>query len=249
MLMDKDIETTLRSLGARNHNGIFAENSQDAVKKIMELIPIDAVVGRGDSTTVAQLGVTQALKKRGTVLIDAFQMGGVYGNIKEMQAARSKLIEEATICDAFLTGSNAVTQDGRLVNVDASGNRVAGMIWGHPMSVIVVGINKVVKDLDEALYRIRNIIAPNHIRIRSVELGGRRRETPCVTTGRCHDEECRHPDRACNVFTIIEGKPSRTKINVIVVNEDLGLGWNPSWPQERIEKIKENYKKYVWVPR
>jgi hypothetical protein len=215
----------------------------------MELIPIDAVVGRGDSTTVAQLGVGQALKKRGTILLDAFEISGVYGGMKEVQEARSRLIMESAICDVFLTGSNALTQDGRLVNVDASGNRVAGMIWGHPISVIVVGINKVVRDLDEAFHRIRDIIAPNHIRIRSVELGGRRRQTPCVITGQCHDDECRHPDRACNVFTIIEGKPSETKIHVIVVNEDLGLGWDASWPQERIDKIKENYKRYVWVPR
>jgi len=110
----------------------------------------------------------------------------------------------------------------------------------------VVGSNKIVRDLDEAFYRIRNVIAPNHIRIRSVELGGREFRTPCVVTGECSD--CRAIDRACNVFTIIEGKPFRTELDVVIIDEDLGLGWDVSWPQDRLTKIIENYKKFAWVP-
>jgi hypothetical protein len=122
--------------------------------------------------------------------------------------------------------------------VDAVGNRVAGMFWGHPISIIVVGRNKIVKDLEEALTRIRMIIAPNHVRIRSVELGGRKSKTPCAVTGECSD--CRATDRICNVFAIIENKPLFTDLNVVIVNEDLGLSWDPSWPKYRIIKIVEN---------
>jgi hypothetical protein len=111
--------------------------------------------------------------------------------------------------------------------------------------VVIVGKNKIVKDLDEALERIRKIIAPTHFRLRC-ELGGKKRETPCVAAGKCSD--CRSKDRGCNVFTIIEGKPTQTNLNVILVDEDLGLGWDPSWPEERIEKIRESYKKFVWIP-
>jgi hypothetical protein len=120
------------------------------------------------------------------------------------------------------------------------------MFWGHPLSIVVVGKNKIVRDLDEAFQRIRNIIAPTHFRIRSGELGGRKRETPCVATGECAD--CRAADRGCNIFTIIEGKPTQTNLNVILVNQDLGLGWDPSWPHERIAKILHSYKQFVWVP-
>ena len=133
-----------------------------------------------------------------------------------------------------------------MVNVDAQGNRVAGMFWGHPLSILVVGRNKIVANLDEALNRIRTVIAPRHFYIRTALLGGRRRETPCVATGECSD--CRSMDRGCNIFTIIEGKPSRTEIHVIVVNRDLGLGWDPSWPKERIDRILSEYKKFVWIP-
>jgi len=210
------------------------------------LIPKGAVVGIGDSTTVRQIGVKEEMKKRGIQVLDGFNRKTVYTSIKDYEELTVKMIKESTVCDVFLTGTNAITQDGRLVNVDATGNRVAGMFWGHPMAIIVGGRNKIVKDLNEAFYRLRNLIAPNHIRIRATELGGKRVENPCVITGKCND--CRARRRMCNVFTIIEGKPLRTSIKVIIVDEDLGLGWDESWPPERIAKIIENYKRFVWVP-
>lgn len=239
--MDIQIKECLASLHSRHFNGIFAENSEDARQKILKLIPQEAVVGIGDSTTIRQTGIPKILRERGIKILDAFEPKD-----KESHEYHQRLVKEATVCDVFLTGTNAITRDGRLVNVDAAGNRVAGMFWGHPISIIVVGKNKIVKGLEEAFDRIRYIIAPNHIRIRSVELGGREFKTPCVTTGECND--CRATDRACNIFTIIEGKPFRTTLNVIIVNEDLGLSWEPSWPQERIAQIIENYKKFVWIP-
>lgn len=244
--MDPQIERTLAALHSRHLNGIFAENSGKARLKILELVPRNAVVGTGDSTAVNQLGIPKALKERGTRVLDGFEPGGAGIDPKAAEEGHNRIVKEATICDVFLTGTNAITQDGRLVNVDGVGNRVAGMVWGHPISVIVVGRNKIVRDLDEAFDRVRNIIAPNHVRIRSVELGGKRRQTPCVATGECDD--CRSTDRICNIFTIIEGKPLHTDLNVVIVNEDLGLGWDPLWPQDRITKILENYKRFVWIP-
>lgn len=244
--MDEETEVTLRSLRARNLEGLFTENSANARNKILDFVPKDALVGIGDSTTVAQIGVKNELMRRGTRILNGFDRKTTYGSIKDYEKLHNVAVRESTMCDVFLTGTNAVTQDGRLVNVDAAGNRVAGMFWGHPMTVIVVGRNKIVKNLDEAFHRIRKIIAPNHIRIRAAELGGRRVETPCVIKGECSD--CRAKDRMCNVFTVIEGKPLRTKIKVVIVNEDLGLGWDGSWPRERIAKIVENYKKFVWIP-
>ena len=240
--MDIQIEESLASLHSRHIDGIFAEDSEDARQKVLNLIPKDAVVGIGDSTTVRQLGIPKILKERGTNVLDPFNSKDGY-----VPEYHQRLMKEATLCEVFLTGTNAITRDGKLVNVDAVGNRVAGMFWGHPTSVIVVGRNKVVKDLEEAFYRIRKIIAPNHIRIRSVELGGREFKTPCVANGECSD--CRAVDRLCNIFTIIEGKPFRTDLNVVVVNEDLGLGWDVSWPQDRIKKIIQNYKEFVWVSK
>jgi hypothetical protein len=212
----------------------------------MNLIPHDAVVGIGDSTTARQLGAPELLKRRGTKVLDPFEPKRLQMDPRDAFRWRQNMLRKATVTDVFLTGTNAVTLDGRLVNVDAVGNRVAGMFWGHPTSMMVVGRNKIVKDLDEAFYRIRKTIAPNHSRIRSVELGGRISKTPCAVTGKCSD--CRAIDRICNIFTIIEGKPFYTDLHVVMVNEDLGLGWDPSWPKGRIMKILENYKKFVWIP-
>lgn len=245
--MAAQIEQTLAALHSRHINGIFAEDHQEANQKILSLIPPEATVGIGDSTAVRQLGTLPVLRERGNRILNPFAAREAHMGAEEYERWRARIVKEASLCDVFLTGTNALTEDGRLVNVDASGNRVSGMFWGHPLSIIVVGKNKIVRNLDEAFDRIRNIISPNHFRIRTAELGGRKRETPCVVTGKCTD--CRSKDRGCNVFTIIEGKPTRTNLHAILVNQDLGLGWDPTWPQERINKIVENYKKFVWIPR
>ncbi len=243
--MDTQIEKTLSSLRSRHMKGLFAEDPADACRKILRLIPQEAVVGIGDSTGVRQLGVLNALDERGTKVLNPYDIRPSE-TAKATDEKRKEINKAVTLCDVFLTGTNAVTQDGKLVNVDAVGNRVSGMFWGHAISIIVVGKNKIVKDLEEALHRIRNVIAPTHFHLRT-ELGGRKRGIPCAVTGECSD--CRGTDRGCNVFTIIEGKPWQSDLNVIVVDHDLGLGWDPSWPQERVTDIRENYKKYVWVPR
>jgi len=243
--MDTQIEQTLKSMRSRHIQGIFAEDYGEANGKILALIPPNAVVGIGDSTTIRQLGTLQPLLEKGAKILNPFERDKAKS--EDFKELRVKIVRDATVCDVFLTGTNAVTQDGRIVNVDASGHRVAGMFWGHPLSIIVVGRNKIVKNLDEAFERVRKVIAPSHFRIRTGELGGRKRETPCVATGECSD--CRSQDRGCNVFSVIEGKPLRTDLHVIIVNRDLGLGWDPTWPEERIQNIVAEYKKFVWVPK
>jgi hypothetical protein len=244
--MDAHIETTLSSLHSRHIRGIYAENGDVARREIVSLLPPGAVIGIGDSTAVRQLHLVDLLNEKGFTVLNGFAARPPGMSTKDFQENQHRIFKEATVCDVFLTGTNAVTTDGRLVNVDATGNRVAGMFWGHPISIVVVGRNKIVKDLEDAFHRIRKIISPTHFHVRAVALGGRKRKTPCVETGQCND--CRSPERGCNIFTIIEGKPARTNLNVIIVNEDLGLGWDPSWPEPRVHQILENYKKYAWVP-
>ena len=244
--MDMQIEECLASLRSRHMNGIFAENSEVACRKILDLIPQNAVVGIGDSTAVKQIGIVRALVERGTKVLDPFESKDSQIDPKEAYKYTERVTKEATLSDVFLTGTNALTQDGRLVNVDGNGNRVAGMFWGHPISIIVVGKNKIVRDLDEAFHRIRNTIAPNHAYIRTAASRGRKLRIPCAETSECRD--CRSSDRVCNIFTILEGKPFRTDLNVIIVDEDLGLGWDASWPKSRIKQIIDNHKKFLWIP-
>ena len=244
--MDTQIEKTLAALRARHIEGLIAENAEEGRLKIMNLIPTEATVGIGDSTGIRQMGLPGALMERGTKVLDAFSPQLKNTHPRDFWELHTRIVTQATVCDVFLTGTNAITLDGKLVNADAVGNRVAGMFWGHPLSIVVVGKNKIVGNLDEAFHRIRNVIAPNHARIRSTELGGGKSKSPCTKTGTCSD--CRTVDRICNIFTIIEGKPFRTNLTVVIVNEDLGLGWDASWSESRIERIIENYKKSVWIP-
>jgi hypothetical protein len=112
------------------------------------------------------------------------------------------------------------------------------MIFGPKKVIIIVGRNKIVKDVEDALYRIKNVIAPHHAKTKEFR-------TPCSQTGNCND--CSSNRRICNVTTIIEKKPWRTDITIILIDEDLGLSWDEEWQNTRINKIRSNYEKATWV--
>jgi hypothetical protein len=238
---DNDIVSVLKGFRHRRFNAYYASDAETARRIILDLIPVNVEVGTGDSTSVHQLGIPDLLRERGTTIYVGHERGRTRAETTELSN-----LSYSQNCKYFLTGTNAVTLDGRCVNVDAVGNRVGGMFYGHEHSILVIGRNKIVKDIDAAFDRIRNQISPQHVKIRSTDLGGRPFKTGCVKTGICID--CQGEDRTCNVFTIIEGKPKRTNIHAVFVNLDLGLGWDDSWPAERIRNIIDGYKKLVWIP-
>jgi len=207
-----DIENALTALRNNRFDAIFAKNRQEALQCILERIPPGSVVGAGDSLTLREIGIFEELKKQNFTLYWPFDE-----NVPREK--RRKVARKALLTDVFLSGSNAITMDGKIVNVDASGNRVAGTIFGPKKAIIVVGINKIVKNVDEALQRIRNVAAPlNAKRIRE-ERGWDL--LPCVEVGRCVD--CNAEKRICNITTIIEKKPRAIDITAIIVGEKLGL--------------------------
>jgi hypothetical protein len=230
--LDDEIQETLKNLQRNNFDARLAENSNTVNDIILSTIPKNAIVGIGDSATVRQIGIVEQLEKKRIRVLNPFT--------KELTADQAKTIirddisRQIFLSDVFISGTNAVTTDGKLVNIDAVGNRVASMIFGPKKVLIIVGMNKIVKDVDEALYRIKDIIAPFHARTK-------RFATPCAQTGKCSD--CSAPKRICSVTSIMEKKPWRTEISVILVNRDLGLSWNETWPRKRILKIKANYEK------
>ena len=236
--MEETITKTLKSLQARGMKAWFAKDCREARRRMLDIISKDATVGVGDSSTIRQIGIIKSLKRRGTKVINPFDLKR---NVKDDRTHLEYLFRpmlEATLCDVFLTGTNAVTQDGRLLNIDGVGNRVAGIFWGHPQVVLAVGKNKIVKNLDEAFRRVKNVIAPEHLRRREAP-------SPCTVTGKCLD--CIGKHRVCAVTTIIENRPMFTNINVIIVGEDLGLGWDESWPKQRIKKIAAKHQKFMWT--
>jgi hypothetical protein len=224
---------TVNHLKNNRFDVVFAENAEAARDKILEMVPLHSTVGVANSVTVRQIGVLESFKQRGTVVVDP--VSPVYG-LSEFQEETFIDLSRRTIgADVFISGTNAVTEDGKLVNIDGTGNRVAGIVWILRKSIIVVGKNKIVKNVDEAMDRIKNMITPTFARRRKLDL-------PCAKAGRCVD--CNVPQRACNITVIIEKKPPLTDMIVVMVDEDLGLGWDEGWSKERIDKIREKYEKF-----
>lgn len=215
---------TVNNLQKKNINAKYVSNAQEALATVMEMIPAGATVARGDSITVDQLGIIPELRKRKqNVIIDpmARDADGLY-IVPEIE--RRKIAKETFSADIFLVGTSAVTLDGKLVNIDGWGNRVAAMIFGPDKVIVVAGMNKVVKDVNEALERIHSYAAPmnakrHHLKHQSEDLG----DLPCARTGICID--CNHDWRICRYTVIIEGTMIREKgrINVVLIGEELGI--------------------------
>jgi len=125
-----------------------------------------------------------------------------------------ELRRRSLMVDLFITGTNAVTEEGQLVNLDMIGNRVAAIMWGPKNVLLIIGRNKICGDLEEAMFRIKNYAAP----VNTMNLD---KKTPCRKTGICHD--CDSPDRICNYWTITEKSFQKGRIKIILVNQDLGF--------------------------
>ena len=242
--INQDMQTTLKALRCRGLDARFAENRQVARKMIVDLVRENWIVGCGDSTTIRSLGVLQDLMDMGNRVLNPFVKPKIMRK-KPAMLPLSVMKQTAQGCDVFLASSNAVTMDGKLVNIDGGGMRATGMVFGPSLSIIVAGRNKIVKDVDAALYRIKNVIAPAHAKTIGPDWG-----FPCVASGKCVEPEtlCAPGHmRICNIVVILESKPAGTNIDfaVILVDDDLGLGWDPTWPKERIDKIYAEYKEFT----
>lgn len=197
----------VEALIKNNFKATYCKTRQDGMKQILELIPADVQVGIGGSWTISELGLLDELTIRGNLVLNHNQPG--LTDEQKMEIRHKQLC-----CDVFLTGSNAVTLDGKLVNTDGAGNRVAAMIFGPKKVIVIVGINKIVKDVTEAEKRIKSHAAPlNNKRLGTVN--------PCVKTGECMD--CQGPTRICNVTTILNKRPLLTDMTVFIIGEDLGF--------------------------
>jgi L-lactate utilization protein LutB len=215
MFLKKDIEKDIyrkrskiavEALKKNEFDAFYVDNSEEALNRIIALIPDNATIGIGGSVTIREIGLAEILQKKDYVIFTDWD--------DPLSKAEKMGIRKAALnSDVYLTSSNAITLKGQLVNIDGTGNRVAAMIFGPKKVIIVAGVNKIVDNLDEAFARIRNIAGP---------LNGKRLNlnTPCALTGRCTD--CQNPQRMCKVSVIIEKKPNLSDITVIIIGESLG---------------------------
>lgn len=213
----------IKNLQRRAMDGYFVPNRQEALKLAMSLIPQEAVVGCGDSVTLNQIGIIPALQERNqSKIINPFSPDA-QGHHPPKEVRR-KLQREALLSDVFLSSANAITLDGRLVCIDAAGNRVAAMIFGPHKVIVIAGGNKIVTDVDEGLRRIHNEVAPlNSIRHYIKHQHPEAIDRPCVKEGKCID--CFHEWRICRFTVVFDGNQpwEKGRTSVILVGEDLGI--------------------------
>jgi L-lactate utilization protein LutB len=199
----------LEAAERRGFRGHYADNKEDALEILLSLVPPKATIGLGGSLTVREIGGLDALRSGDYDLVDQYKKG-----LSPEEAG--ELRRRALLCDCLVTGTNAITHSGILVNIDGSGNRVAGLAYGPKKVVVVAGFNKIVPTVDEAISRVRNWAAPmNCLRLES--------KTPCYETGLCDIEACTEPERQCNKILLLEGDRDPDRISLVLVGEKLGL--------------------------
>lgn len=184
---------------------VFADR-QTALDYLVEAAGPARTVGFGGSMTVAELGLAEILEEAGKTVL-------VHGRPGLGREERRVVMQRQLSCDLFFTSTNALTLNGQLVNIDATGNRVGAMVFGPRRVMVVAGANKLADDLDDAMRRIKTWACPANAR----RLGFK---TPCAETGSCSD--CQSPQRICRVTTIIDRVPRATDLSVCLINEDLG---------------------------
>jgi len=204
--IDKKIERTIEGLKKRNMEGYSVSDEAELMELLAKLIPRNSLVGVGDSMTLFETGVIDFLRKGNFTFLDKYREGITSEEKREIYIKNFS-------ADTFMCSTNALTENGELYNIDGNGSRVAPMLYGPKRVILVAGINKIVRDIEEAEKRVRQYAAP----IDAKRLG---KDTPCAALGYCVD--CKSPNRICNEFVVIRGQFVKCRIKVIIVKKQLG---------------------------
>jgi len=204
---EKVARTIIKNLEKRRMAGSYAAGADQARDEVLEMIPPGTTVFRCGSMTVLGMGLWEALEARPDVtVLDPYK--------PELSPEEGmELRRRGMIADVMIASTNAITLDGKLVNLDGMGNRVAAMAFGPKKVILVAGMNKVAPDLESAVARVKHYAAP----VNSIRYG---MKTPCVENGLCSD--CKSPQRICNMWSTIEGHMIKDRIHVKLVGENLG---------------------------
>ncbi len=196
----------IKNFKSRNINVAFFETLEDVKNRIIEMVPADCSVGIGNSKTLKELDISGILRTRGTNVFDK--------TLAENQEETIRMKKKSLLADWYITGTNAISKEGHIVNIDHSGNRVAAMIYGPDNVIVVVGKNKICDTLDDAVQRVRNVSAPMNARRAGYN-------PPCLKAGKCVD--CKTDERVCFNLVIIEGQFAKDRMKLFIINEELGF--------------------------
>ena len=196
----------IEGLKKRNMEGIYCETGEEAARAVADMVGPGDLVTWGGSATVNELGILDLLREKGAMLLEYPEA--------EKRAPGSPIFQEAAGADYFLMGTNAITINGELVNIDGASNRVSSLLHGPKHVVIVAGINKIVKTVEDGIHRIQTQTCP----VIADKTG---RKTPCGTAGFCTD--CQSPDCMCCNIVVTRRSRYTGRIRVILVGETLGI--------------------------
>lgn len=203
----KRAQKLIANLKSRHFEGYFCETGEEALSMALGLIPEGATVGWGGAMSACQIGLQDAIRAGKYQAIDREAFAS--------PAEKEKAARDCLSADYFITGVNALSMDGQMVNIDGIGNRVAAIAYGPRCVIVIAGMNKVCDDLDAAIKRARTVAAPlNNQRFPN-------NDTPCQHTGTCAD--CRCVDCICNQILITRHCRPAGRIKLILVGEDLGF--------------------------
>lgn len=208
--MDKRVNGLIKNWQKRNIGGSYCNNKQEAIVKLLEIIPKAASIGISGSVTLDELGVVKNLEARGNKVFNQYQSGLSRGESLEIR-------KQGTLADYYLASANAVSETGELVFFSGYGNRTAGISYAKNV-IIVCGINKITKNLNDALKRAREYATPLNCK----RLGW---NTPCFKDGICRQDLCLFPEykRMCCQILIIEAEVTPDRLKVILIGENLGF--------------------------
>lgn len=199
-------EILVKNLCSRHYEAYYCETKAEALDKALELIPRGATVGWGGAMSAKQIGLLDA--------INAGEYNAIDRDKTSTPEERKKAMKSCLLADVFITGANALSLDGQMVNIDGVGNRVAAIVYGPESILVIAGMNKVMDTLEAAVIRARTIAAPmNKQRFPH--------QTPCEITGACGD--CKSEGCICNQILITRNSKPAGRIKVILVGEDLGF--------------------------
>lgn len=203
---DKAGPKVVSALKARRFDAYYAKTKEEACSLALSLVPREHTVSYGGSQTADELHIIEKLAEAGNVILDRSQA--------KTPEERYEIMRRALLCDTYIMGCNAISEDGILINVDGNGNRVGALTFGPESVIVLVGMNKLCKDRDAAYQRARTIAAPTNSQRFPLD-------TPCKADGVCHN--CSSPDCICNIITEVRGCRIPGRIKVILIGEELGM--------------------------
>ena len=205
--MEKRAQVLIKNLQQRQFEAYYCPDKASALEKALELIPEGSTVGWGGCMSAEAIGLVDAVRNGNYTVIDR--------DAAPTPEERSRRMRNCLLADVFLTGANAISLDGQMVNIDGMGNRVAAIVYGPESVIVVAGMNKVVDTLEDAITRARTVAAPiNKQRFPNAP-------TPCLVTGSCAD--CKAPGSICNQMLITRSTRPAGRIKFILVGETLGF--------------------------